>query len=337
MIPLADWDLSQGNEERRIELYWGDLSFLPAEHAVDILVVSAFRNDYMPTPSSLIGALTRNGISVYALSFAKSHDMREEFSCWLSHPVRVSSFKRILCIESGWRGSPPEIADDLFRALAPTTLTNVPTKTVAMPLIGAGDQGHGAAEMLEAVLLAAVGWFRRGMPIEVLKIVAYSTDAASQAKERFLEIKQADAGKRREDPAWDVFLSYSSSDAPAADRILRSLTESRLGIRVFRDRQALELGASWIMQVAHAIDSAHCVLALYTPDYWDSIFCKDELSAAYVRQATAETKILYPNFYRDANIPSFFQALHFTDCREADLGKLAGACSDICASLPAGT
>lgn len=336
MIPLADWDLSQGDEKRRIELYWGDLSYLPPEHAVDILVVSAFRNDYTPTPSSLIGALKRNGISVYDLSFAKSHDMREEFSCWLSYPVGVSSFKRLLCIESGWNGSPPEIADDLFRALAPTALTNVSTKTVAMPLIGAGDQGHGAAQIMEAVLLAAAGWFRRGMPIEVLKIVAYSTDAAAQAKERFLEIKQADASERPADPEWDVFLSYSSHDAPAADRMERSLAESRSGIRVFRDRHALEPGESWIMQVANALDSANCVLALYTPEYWDSTVCKDELSAAYVRQTRVESRILYPIFYKDANIPSFFHALQFTDCREADLERLALACGDICSCLPTG-
>jgi len=335
MIPLAYWDLSQGDKKRRIELCCGDLSFLPAEHAVDILVVSAFKNDYIPTPSSLIGALKRNGVSVYALSFDKSHDMREEFSCWLSQPVGVNSFKRILCIESGWRGSPPEIADDVFRALAPTALTNVPTKTVAMPLIGAGDQGYGAAEMLEAVLQAALSWFRRGIPIEVLKIVAYSIEAAVQAKERFLEIKHAVLDEYKAVPAWDVFLSYSSADTIAADRIQRALADSYSGIRIFRDRQALAPGASWIMQVADAIDSAHCVMALYTPDYWQSMFCKDELAAAYVRQATTASKILHPVFYRDAHIPSFFQALHFTDCREADVTKLADACNDICASLPA--
>ena len=335
MIPLADWDLSRGAEKHRIELYCGDLSYLPAEHAVDVLVVSAFRNDYVPTPSSLIGALKRNGISVYALSFAKSYDMREEFGCWLSQPVGVSSFKRILCVESGWRGSPPEQADDLFRALAPATLMNVPAKHVAMPLIGAGDQGHGAGEMLEAVLRAAIGWLRRGLPIEVLKIVAYSMEAAAQAKERFLEIKEADAAKEQEDSDWDVFLSYSSSDAPAANQIQRSLSEARTGIRVFRDRESLEQGASWLMQVAHAIDSARCVLALYTPKYWDSVVCKDELSAAYVRQAKTANKILYPIYYRDASIPSFFEALHFKDCREANPEKLAEACRGICAALPA--
>ncbi|MEL7024160.1 MAG: TIR domain-containing protein [Pseudomonadota bacterium] len=330
MMRLAEWDLSEGDDAHRIELYWGDLSDLPDQHAVDVLVVSAFRNDYIPTPGSLIGALQRNGISVYNLSFAKSYDLRDEFSCWLSQPVGVRAFKRILCIESGWRGAPPEVADDLFRALAPTSLTNIPTQSVAMPLIGAGDQGYDDAQMLEAIVMAAVGWFRRGISIEVLKIVAYDSESAKKAKSRFLKLKGAGIPDAREQNEWDVFLSYSSSDSTAADRIQTELVRQSSEIRVFRDRQSLQKGASWLMQVAYALDSCHTVLALYTPEYWSSMVCKDELSAAYVRQTRANRQVLFPVFYRHTDIPSFFQALHYVDCREADHRKLSAACKTIC-------
>jgi hypothetical protein len=43
---LADWVVRHGNMGRRIQLLHGDLSRLPREHTADILVVSAFPNDY---------------------------------------------------------------------------------------------------------------------------------------------------------------------------------------------------------------------------------------------------------------------------------------------------
>jgi hypothetical protein len=330
---LADWKLECDGKDRLIELYWGDLSHLPPEHAADILIVSAFRNDYMPTPTSLIGALERNGISVGRLSFAKEKDLRNEFGCWLSHTVGVTSFKRLLCVESGWQGSPPELADSIFRALVPISLSNAPTRIVAMPLIGAGDQGYPADQIMSAVLRSAVSWFRRGMPVEVLKIVAYSDASARQAKDAFQEIKLADTGSAPGEPQWDVFLSYSSKDLADAEHLHQMLLSNRKEIKVFRDKPVLQKGSSWLMQIAYAIDSSRYFLPLYSPSYWKSVVCRDELTAGYTRQVNSGSKLLFPIYYREANIPSFFQGLHYSDCREADRGKLSVACLEICKAL----
>jgi hypothetical protein len=188
--------------------------------------------------------------------------------------------------------------------------------------------------MLESVLKAALSWLRRGMPIKILKIVAYSDEAASQAKKRFIELREADSAGQKAAQDWDVFLSYSHSDSSAVEHIHRTLISARSHIRVFRDKKELKPGSSWLMQIADAIDASRCVLALYTPGYWDSVPCKDELTAAYVRQTKERRQILFPIFYQNTKIPSFFEGLQYADCREADLSKLTSTCQGICAELP---
>lgn len=84
MKVLDSITISRGSEWAVIELCCGDLTVMAPGDAVDILVVSAFPDDYTPTLPSLIGALHEKGISVAELAASKAIDLRPYCCCWLS-------------------------------------------------------------------------------------------------------------------------------------------------------------------------------------------------------------------------------------------------------------
>jgi TIR domain len=335
---LASWTIRHGGEPRTIQLLQGDLARLPREHSVDVLVVSAFKNNYDPTPTSLIGALARQGLSVADLAEHKKVDLRSQFSCWLSGLVpNEFAFRQILCIESGWHGSPPEIADDLFRSLAPYLIGEFPNASVAMPLIGTGDQGFPPESIVESLFPAAVGWIHRGLPLRLLKIVVYSEAAAKLARGKFDAMQAQSAPETRmpeeEKSGIDLFLSYCHEDSQAAKRILDAILAVRPATRIFYDRTSLRTGTSWLMQIAESLDTSRRVVALYTPNYWKSNYCKDEFTAAITRQNDTGERILFPVYFRNAQLPYLFQHLQYLDCREGDEDKLSGVCAALLEGL----
>lgn len=60
-------------------------------------------DDYVPTPSSLIGQLyNRLNIDIRVLAKEKEEDLRSLYSCWWSKPLPDHlSFEKILCFEGG--------------------------------------------------------------------------------------------------------------------------------------------------------------------------------------------------------------------------------------------
>jgi len=296
-----------------------------------LLVVSAFANDYLPTVSSLIGSLHDTGVSVQDLADDKEMDLREQFSCWLSHPLPHSNaFRRILCIESGWRGTPPEITDDLFRALSPYLLTTGPNASVAMPLIGAGDQGWPVAQIMESILKTAVSWIGRGLQLRILKIVVRSEQTAKSASDKFHEIRQRFASDQLEGSniskrGFDLFMSYCHKDLETAQTVLTEIRRICPTMQIFFDRDSLPPGCSWLSHVAVSLDNSKRVAALYTPDYWSSASCKDEFAAAMTRQNDIGSAVLFPIYIHSAKIPYLFRNVEYVDCREGDKHKIIGA------------
>jgi hypothetical protein len=220
---------------KKIELYHGDLTSLREDEFVDLLVVSAFPNDYSPTPTSLIGALYKKGLSVKALSLNKDIDLRKNYSCWLSNKFipqnQELQFNRILCFEPLVHDKPPEQIGDIFRALTPILGENPEISTIAMPLVAAGDQGYSTEEIIVPLLDAAINWLEKGLPLNCIRIVAHSDSDAIEANIFFSQQKinyEKSEPELQSDMEYNVFISYSRENGTEMGEFEKYLKQKKI-------------------------------------------------------------------------------------------------------------
>jgi hypothetical protein len=360
---------------RHIKLYHGDLASIPASEAVDLLIVSAFPDDYVPTPTSLIGALRRKGISVAELARDKEVDLRDAFSSWLSRDIGdehpAAGFRRILCFEPARRGQAAEVVGDVFRAIMPIALGDPPVRSIAMPLLASGDQNQDPSVMLAALLDAALHWLARGLPVEVIKVVVYSAEDAETARALFARIKSrytarpyrgalprvahatrsidrelhveyaaydADDDAETEAEPYDCFISYAREDEAEVQALVRTLKEVKPDARIFLDRLEINLGDSWQAEIDEALEGCRKVIAVYSPAYLQSKVCIEEFNMARLRHRENGGGVLVPIYLRtvDPRLPLYMRSLNYVDCREGDPGRIDSACRGVVAKTLAG-
>ena len=179
-----------------IELYLGDLSAIPKEHEVDIIVLSAYPDDYTPLPHTLIGSLHDKGLSVEALSKDKEMDLRKNLWCWFSKELdaeqkRKFNFHRVLCFEpdKASKNAASYVAD-IFRCLNNFVFDD-DVNHVAMPTVAAGNQKGSAIRITEAILEAGIFWLQRGLPLQSIKIVEINERKARDLVKVFQRYKDS--------------------------------------------------------------------------------------------------------------------------------------------------
>ena len=200
---LSQLEVSNPNGIAVIELLHGDLSSLPPEHTVDIMVVSAYPGNYEPISHTLVGALFERGLRMYEIAQDKEVDLSTQLGCWLSRPLNPYqqdrfNTKRIMSFEPRiLSNKPEEVVSNVFRCLnnfvipdietSETKMQRVPLdiSDVAMPMLATGNQRASVEAILPAILTAAVFWLSEGLPIKKLKLVVYSATEAQQSKTIF--------------------------------------------------------------------------------------------------------------------------------------------------------
>ena len=329
---LIDTINIRGQANKRIELLQGDLTLRDIKNPFDLLIVSAFPNDYLPTCSSLIGALEGVGLSVAYLASTKELDLRANFSCWLSRALTSPSvsFKRILCFEPRFRGSPPQVVGDIFQALTPILCQLPEVRSAAMPIVAAGNQGYSVKEMLSPLLDAASNWMEQGLPLDILKIATYSDQQATEAEtELGVWVKNYNSKSEptlQVDADYDVFISYAHENSSDVDKVIGLLNKKQPKIKIFLDRNNIKIGMAWQLEIFESLDRCRKVVAMLSPDYLNSKVCKEEFNIAWVKGRETDKNIIFPAYLYSANLPAYMKYRNYADCREGDFAKIGSMC-----------
>lgn len=352
MEVLSSFEVGSG---RRIELCQGDLANVRPEDASDLLVVSAFPDNYVPTSSSLIGQLGARGLSVAQLAKDKEADLRATTSCWISKVVADGrnrfGFERLLCYETR-RSQAAETVGDLFRAIVPYVGGVAGVSTVAMPIVASGDMARPTHEMLPAILEAARQWMTAGLKLERLRIVIRAPDAAQRAAELFSQWLGESPSERPTPPparsaeitgapgpgeqgSVDVFVSYAREDGSAtADQIVHAVTTLRPETSVFLDTLSIDVGMAWQQHIAASIDASRKVVVVLTPGFLRSKPCQEELNLASLKHQESSVPVLFPMYVLSCErLPLHLRVLNYADCREENRTLIEDACRRLVQTL----
>ena len=154
---IFDFESSHGLKS--IEIICDNI--LSLKEPVDILVISAFQNNYSPLPNTLIGALDTVGINVAFLAKKTFLDIRMNQHVWLSDDLGENAkiSRRIACIEFNPR---KDVAlemslvqrriTSLFAMLVSAAYMGIPIKNIVMPVLGSNAQDYAPESMVELIL-----------------------------------------------------------------------------------------------------------------------------------------------------------------------------------------
>ncbi|HEX6186136.1 MAG TPA: hypothetical protein VFZ44_19765, partial [Pyrinomonadaceae bacterium] len=145
---------------KTFELYQGDITGL--EFPVDVLAVSAFYGSYAPVPNTVIRALRDNcGVEVGELARRPEFNLKEGFNCWVARLPGDAKFRRLLCVEFTGGEEPREVIENLFVTLSVLDMKGVKVGTLALPILGTGNQVLSPEKVIKALLDSSLSYMNR--------------------------------------------------------------------------------------------------------------------------------------------------------------------------------
>ena len=139
---------------KAIELIHGNLLKIKN---IDLLVISAFQDNYEPVEGSLIWHLeTDLNLNLYDVVESATIDLRKNFNSWVSKTLTGFSFERIAGVEFDvWERNAEGFNKTIlnfFSTLPMIEMQGVNISTIALPIIGTGSQGIAPADIMHFLI-----------------------------------------------------------------------------------------------------------------------------------------------------------------------------------------
>ncbi len=319
--------MTKSGRKRNIEVYCGELEELDLQ--ADLLVCSAFLHNYMPSQSSLIGTLQRTyGISVESLAAQPEVDMRE-LGIWISGPVADAPFRRIACLEmEGREQKLQSYFETVFFALASGNRRGCKIRTIALPLVGTGNQAMNPQDIFVPLIAESLYGFE--LVEELEKIVFFERDA-----EKYRYMCEYLAQELEKEESRSFFISYSHKDAVAADLIANVL--ERNGMKVWIDHKKIR-NANYPEEIIRAMETSSAFIILVSTNSQNSVDVKRELRNAGEFERTIELQILPIRLDREEFTPEvkyYLAGKNYYELPDVTEEAVAEICRKIAeASLP---
>lgn len=146
---------------KNIELLHGNLCSTDLQ--AECLVISAYKGIYDPVPDTLICELEKSyPLIIRDIAASAAIDLRPGLRTWISREISGTPFKRIACVEMAEKDSSGDVnvqqaIIDLFSLFAVCETNKLKIGSIAMPLIGTGNQKIPVQEVVSPLLDHAIG------------------------------------------------------------------------------------------------------------------------------------------------------------------------------------
>lgn len=217
---------------------------------IDIMTVSAFLRSYEPTRGTLIRALSEEGIRVQRLAEDPEIDLRDLCNVWLSREIRDGGLPilRVGCIEmldfqqryDVTARTEEQILRSIrayFSMLYIAALSGIPCGTVGLPILGGGDQDVSMDLVATPMISECARLLKNAEQVRHIRVITRNrrqAEAFAETLDRsysvFSEHSQPPESGAPRQRCGKVFISYSSKDRSAADRLCALLEEAGVGV-----------------------------------------------------------------------------------------------------------